>query len=540
MHTLRIAMAQLNFLLGDIQGNTEKIIHVAKKARDDLQANLIVFPELSLTAYPPEDLLLRPELHQRVREALMHLQKEINDIAVIVGHPDETKQGLYNAASVIENGKTIATYYKQHLPNYSVFDEKRYFIEGDNACVVTIKGVPLGITICEDLWEKGAMQQAVDEGAKCMINLNASPFRSDKHSVRENIMASRIKEEGGIPLVYVNLVGGQDELVFDGGSMVLDEKGKVKVSVPQFVEDVSVVELECEKTCHIQSESIANPLGEEETLYEALVLGVKDYITKNNFPGVLIGLSGGIDSALTLAIAVDALGSERVQAVLMPSQFTADISNDDAIALADALGVTYSTISIENCFETFKKSLDNEFKGTHEDVTEENIQARCRGVMLMALSNKFGKLVLTTGNKSEMAVGYATLYGDMAGGFAVLKDVPKTMVYQLAEFRNTRSAVIPTRTITRAPSAELRFEQTDQDSLPAYDILDPIMKLYVEENQSCAEIVKAGFERVAVEHIISLIDKNEYKRRQAPPGVRVSHRAFGRDWRYPITSGFYK
>ena len=536
--TLRIVMAQQNYLLGDIEGNAAKIIAAATQARDAMNADIIVFPELAITGYPPEDLLLRAELHERVRAALQTTQKSINDIYLIIGHPCSKDKHLFNAASVLYNGEFIAHYFKQHLPNYSVFDEKRYFKQGRQACLVNIKETPIAINICEDLWHHGTLQQACGAGAKLMISINASPFHVTKNREREQMLRQRQQQEGAIPIVYVNLVGGQDELVFDGCSMVVDAQGKVCCRAPAYQEALTPVTIKLKSTPVIKTTRFEQPLDDEAAIYQALVLGTHDYIVKNNFPGVLIGLSGGIDSALALTVACDAIGSDKIHAVLMPSRFTASISVEDAKILATNLGVSYSIISIEPSYNAFLSTLADEFAGLPEDITEENIQARCRGLILMALSNKTGKLVLTTGNKSEMAVGYATLYGDMVGGFAVLKDVPKTLVYQLSRYRNRHKIVIPQRTIDRAPTAELAADQTDQDSLPPYDILDQIIALYVEQDQSVAAIIAQGFDKETVAKTVKLIDSNEYKRRQGAPGIRISKRAFGRDWRYPITSGF--
>ncbi len=538
MTKLRIVMAQLNMLVGDIEGNAEKVIAAAERARDDLKADVVVFPELTLTGYPPEDLLLRPGLYTRVLAALEKVNLRVCDIDIVLGYPHAAAGGVYNAASLLRADKKVATYHKQHLPNYSVFDEKRYFAAGSEPCVVDIKGVPVGLTICEDIWQPGSVAQACAAGARLIININASPFHIEKGREREQAVRERVAE-GQVPLLYVNLVGGQDELVFDGGSFVIDSSGKITQQAPSFEEGLYLAEF------HIEGEVVtpcntecAVELSEEASAYNALVLGVRDYIEKNGFPGVVIGLSGGIDSALTLAIAVDAIGADRVEAVMMPSRYTAEISLTDARAEAEVLGVDYRVIPIEPAFKVFLDSLQGEFAGRDADTTEENIQARCRGIMLMAISNKKGKMVLTTGNKSEMAVGYATLYGDMVGGFGALKDVPKTLVFRLARYRNTLSPVIPERVISRPPSAELAADQKDSDSLPPYEILDSILEMYVEEDKCAEDIVAAGYEMETVRRVIRLVDANEYKRRQAPPGVRITRRAFGRDRRYPITSGF--
>lgn len=534
----RVVMAQLDFLVGDIAGNVDKIVTAAADARDRLRANLIVFPELTLTGYPPEDLLLRPGFIRQIDPALQRLCGEIHGIAAVVGCPLSTAEGLRNAAVVLDRGAIQARYFKQWLPNYSVFDEKRYFAPGEAAAVAEIAGVRVGVTICEDVWLPGPVAQAAEEGAQLLVNLNASPYHAGKGEQRLTALRHRVRE-GGIPIVYVNLVGGQDELVFDGGSLVVGADGALVQRAAFFSEGLYPVDFQIAagKALPIPGE-IAAEQGLEEGIYQALVLGVRDYVNKNGFPGAVLGLSGGIDSALTLAIAVDALGAERVEAVLMPSRYTADMSNTDAELEARALGVKYRLMPIEPAFQSFLEILQPVLAGRAADATEENLQARCRGVLLMAISNKTGKMVLTTGNKSETAVGYSTLYGDMAGGFAPIKDVLKTMVYRLAVWRNRQSPVIPQRVIDRPPSAELRPDQTDQDSLPPYEVLDAILHGYVEEDRSVEELINAGFDPATVERVARLVILNEYKRRQAAPGVRITPRAFGRDRRYPITSGF--
>ncbi len=540
MTTLRVALAQLNLLVGDVDGNAERVIVAALRARDELHADAVLFPELSLTGYPPEDLLLRPGLQLRVLRALEQVKQRVGGITVVVGLPYQAAGGSYNAAAVLRDGALLGVYHKQHLPNYSVFDEKRYFAAGGEACVVPIGGIPVGITICEDVWHPGPVAQAAAAGARLIFNLNASPYHINKGLEREEVLRKRVAESG-LPVAYVNLVGGQDELVFDGGSFVMDAMGEVTQRAPAFEESLTLAEFDLsDGVVHPRTAARAPTLALEASVYRALVLGVRDYVEKNGFRGVVIGLSGGIDSALTLAVAVDAIGAERVEAVMMPSRYTADISRDDAAIEAQALGVPYSVISIEPLFAAFLDSLKEEFAGTGSDTTEENIQARCRGVLLMAISNKKGKMVLTTGNKSEMAVGYATLYGDMAGGFDVLKDVPKTLVFRLAEYRNTLGSVIPQRVIDRPPSAELAPDQKDSDSLPPYPVLDAILERYVERDQCLEEIVAAGYDEQTVRRVLRMVDRNEYKRRQAAPGVRITRRAFGRDRRYPITSGYGK
>ncbi len=534
---LRIAAAQLDFLVGDISGNTQKIIKYSNKARDELNADIVVFPELAITGYPPEDLLLRSDFYKDVAAALKTLQDSIKGIYVIFGYPEKTTKDRFNAAMVLHNGKIIANYRKQKLPNYGVFDEKRYFVSDTKPCVINLFGVKIALSICEDLWFPGPMSKAAKNGAQLMISINASPFDMYKPSIREQVMSDRAKE-GGMPLIYVNCVGGQDELVFAGGTMVLNRTGEVVQHTDFFTEELIPIDFQLTPEIKpLEHKSLIIP-PVEERIYKALVMGVRDYIKKNHFPGAVIGLSGGIDSALTLAIAVDAIGAEKVETISMPSRYTRDMSVEDAEKQAKTQGVGFSIIPIEEMFEATLSSLAPEFEGLKPDVTEENIQARCRGILLMAVSNKKGSIVLSTGNKSEMSVGYSTLYGDMVGGFCVLKDVPKTMVYRLAEYRNKISPVIPERVITRAPSAELAEDQLDQNSLPDYPVLDGILELYIEHDKSVAEIVAAGFDEKIVKKIVTMVIRNEYKRRQAPPGVRITARAFGRDRRYPITSGF--
>ncbi|MDP1704925.1 MAG: NAD+ synthase [Sulfurimicrobium sp.] len=530
---MKVAIAQINCIVGDLSGNAAKIIDYANRAREK-GADILVTPELSLAGYPPEDLLLREGFYDACDEALFELAQRIGGITVVVGHPHQENGKRYNAASVLQSGKIIATYHKQRLPNHSVFDEIRYFSPGTEGCSFEVNGVRFGINICADIWEEGAPVCASQAGAKVLLVLNASPYHMNKQISRYEAVRERIGE-CGLPAVYVNLVGGQDELVFDGASFVMDANGNLVHQLPAFVEALRVVEFE--NVSPLPGEIVPEP-SLEENVYRALCLGVSDYVDKNGFPGVLLGLSGGIDSALVLAIAVDALGPGRVRAVMMPSQFTADISLHDAETMANTLGVHYSEISIKPVFDAFLDSLAGEFDQLPFDIAEENIQARIRGTLLMALSNKFGSIVVTTGNKSEMAVGYATLYGDMAGGFAVLKDVPKTLVYRLARYRNRLGPAIPERVITRAPSAELRQDQTDQDSLPPYEVLDAIMEAYVEQDMCPHDIIAMGFEERDVRRVIKLIDLSEYKRRQSPVGVRITPRGFGKDRRYPITSKY--
>lgn len=536
--SLKISLAQINLKVGDVQGNAERVLEAMRIARDQQQAHAVVFPELTLTGYPPEDLLLRPELIERVEGELARICSVCSGIDLILGYPRCKDGKLYNAAGVIREGQIVAEYFKTLLPNYSVFDEKRYFESGDRPCVFDLNGVPIGITICEDIWYKIPAAEAAEAGAKILLNLNASPFHMGKAPEREILLQKRAQETG-LSIIYLNLVGGQDELVFDGGSFVVSPEGELVQRAEFFKEAQPIVEFE-EQSGRFRPvpAGISPILAEEEAVYRALVMGVQDYVLKNGFKGAVLGLSGGIDSALTLAIAVDALGPEQVEVVLMPSRYTADMSNEDAIREAELLGVKHQIIPIEPAFNTFLEMLAGPFAGTRRDTTEENIQARCRGVLLMAISNKSGKILLTTGNKSEMSVGYATLYGDMAGGFAPIKDVPKLLVYRLAEYRNQAGEVIPQRVIERPPSAELAPDQKDSDSLPPYEILDPILARYIEQDQGVAEIVLAGFSEQAVRQVVRLVDRNEYKRRQAPPGVRITQRAFGRDRRYPLTNGF--
>ncbi|MEE8211957.1 MAG: NAD+ synthase [Acidiferrobacterales bacterium] len=536
--SLRIVMGQLNLLVGDIDGNADKLIRAANRARDEIGGDLIVFPELALTGYPPEDLLLRADLLERAEKGLAAIAGAVHGVDVIIGHPHRRGDRLYNAASVVHNGKIIATYLKQLLPNYGVFDEKRYFAPGNNPCVIDIHGVPVGVTICEDVWQAGPVEQSANAGAGVLVNLNGSPYHVNKIEDRIENVAQRARASS-VPIIYVNLVGGQDELVFDGESFVVDATGALTQRAAPFEEQLLAVDIDTSvRPMAPVAGTIEPQLGEIESVYQALVLGVRDYVDKNDFPGVVLGLSGGIDSGLTLAIAVDAIGADRVEAVMMPSRYTADMSLEDARAEAEALGVAYRVISIEPMFEAFFKGLADEFRGFAPGVTEENIQSRIRGVLLMAISNKTGKMVLATGNKSEMAVGYATLYGDMVGGFAAIKDVPKTLVYRLAEYRNQIQAAIPRRVIEREPSAELAADQKDTDTLPPYNLLDAILERYVERDLGPEEIAAAGFDFTTVQKVVRMVDRNEYKRRQAAPGVRITPRAFGRDRRYPITSGF--
>ena len=535
MKTVRVAMVQDNFLVGDIRGNADKIIDLSKAAREK-GADLVMFPELALVAYPPEDLLYRPRFIKQVDIELARIQSQLSDIDVLLGVPEYIDRQLYNSAVWLRNGKRIASYHKRVLPNYSVFDEMRYFTAGSQSVVVELHGVHFGLAICEDVWNESSLAEAKAEGAEVVLVINASPFHIGKYDERVSMLAQRSRENS-TPVLYLNTVGGQDELVFDGESLVMSETGELISRAPAFEASVDFVEVKPGHVSIIEKTDVT-ALSEVEAIYKALVLGVKDFVHKNGFTGVVIGLSGGVDSALTLAIAVDALGAEHVHAVMMPSQYTADMSRDDAETEAVALGVKYDIIPIESVFNSFLGLLEEAFEGKEADTTEENIQARCRGLILMAISNKTGRMVLTTGNKSEMAVGYSTLYGDMSGGFAPLKDVSKTRVYQLCRYRNTLADVIPERVLTRPPSAELRPDQCDQDSLPDYDVLDRILELSVEQDMPMDEIIASGLDSAVVEQVVGMVQRNEYKRRQAAPGVRITRRAFGRDRRYPITSGY--
>lgn len=534
---VRLVLAQLNLHVGDIKGNLQRLVDAAVHARDELQADAILFPELALCGYPPEDLLLRSNRQERIERALQELAERVVDIRMLVGYPWQQDGHCFNRVALIGEGGVEASYDKQMLPNYKVFDEKRYFSEGNAPCVVDIGGLPVALSICEDIWHPGPMLQARAAGARLMLNINASPFHMGKQVEREDTLRQRCAE-GGMPVLYVNQVGGQDELVFDGGSLAMAANGDIALRAPAFVEGLYPLDIEFDESgVRLQQAQLA-PLPElEASVYQALVVGVRDYIGKNGFKSVLLGLSGGIDSALSMAVAVDALGADRVEAVMMPYHYTSEISIHDAAEQATSQGVTYRVMPIAPMVEAFMGGLAPVFEGMPRDNTEENLQARCRAVLLMALSNKSGALVLTTSNKSEVAVGYSTLYGDMAGGFDVLKDVPKTLVYRLSEYRNTLGQVIPQRVIDRPPSAELAPDQKDEDSLPPYPVLDEILRLYVEHDQSAQDIIHAtGFDEALVTRILRLVDLNEYKRRQAPIGPRVTQRGFGRDRRLPITA----
>ena len=541
--SLKLALAQANFLVGDVGGNATRVIDLAARAARE-GADLVAFPELALAGYPPEDLLFHRGFRAQVDAALTRVAAASANgaAAILVGHPEYTASGIFNAATLYAQGSEQARHRKSCLPNYRVFDEKRYFRAGAQATVIAHRGFRIGVLVCEDIWEPGPAQLAKAQGAEFLIVLNASPFEQYKQAQRERVLRERIADVR-LPVAYVNLVGGQDELVFDGQSFVMNAAGELVLRAPAYDESLTMVEFSRDAAGGVAVRALTAPaivaeLSAEASIYRALVQGVRDYVGKHAFPGVVLGLSGGIDSALTLAIAVDALGAQNVQAVMMPSRYTADMSREDAAEQARALGVRYSVIPIEGMFEATLAALEGEFAGLPVDATEENIQSRCRMLILMGISNKTGKMLLTTGNKSEMAVGYATLYGDMAGGFAPIKDCSKLVVYRLCAYRNSLGAVIPQRVIDRPPSAELRPDQKDSDSLPPYEILDPILESFIEDDLAVDEIVARGFDRATVGRVLDLVKRNEYKRRQAPPGVRISRRAFGRDWRYPITNGY--
>ncbi len=530
---MKIAIAQLNFTVGDLAGNAAKIIDAATRARV-AGAGLLLTTELALSGYPPEDLLLRDDFFRACDQEFRRIVSGIRGITLVLGHPHQTGGKRYNAASVVRDGAVVATYLKRTLPNYTVFDEERYFDSGEEPCVFEHEGLRIGINICADVWEEPAAKAAREAGAQLLLVLNASPYHINKQLTRYEVVRERVGKTG-MSVVYANQVGGQDELVFDGASFAVDGRGELTHQLPAFAEALSLVEFV--NGIPVKGE-VAPTVSLEQDVYAALTMGVRDYLGKNGFPGALLGLSGGIDSALTLAVAVDALGADKVHAVMMPSQYTAGMSCQDAQEQARIMGVRYSEIAIRPVFDAFRAALADEFKGLAEDVTEENLQARIRGTLLMAMSNKTGAIVLTTGNKSEMGTGYATLYGDMAGGFAVLKDIKKTLVYRLAEYRNALAPVIPRRVIDRAPSAELRPDQKDQDSLPPYDVLDAIMEAYVEYYRSPQEIAAMGYAPADVDRVVKLIRISEYKRRQSPVGIRITSRGFGKDWRYPITNKF--
>ncbi len=533
-------MAQLNLVVGDVDGNTSRIAAAAVEARDRHRGDVVLLPELAVSGYPPEDLLFHSGMRLQVGRSIERLKQEVHGITLIAGYPEYEGTKIFNSAIVIRDGVVLANHRKACLPNYRVFDEKRYFTPGTLPTIVEFNGIKAAVLVCEDVWDAEPALHARQAGAEVLLVINASPYEVDKQIQREQEIARARVGETHVPLVFLNLIGGQDELVFDGNSFVMDAQGQITTRAPAFAEGLYPVDFTRDSSGAIR------PLGgdvvplqtQEESVYGALVQGTRDYVDKHRFPGVVLGLSGGVDSALTLVIAVDALGADRVHSVAMPSRYTSQMSKDDAALQASWLKVRHSEISIEGMFEATLAALKDEFAGRPPDTAEENIQSRCRGVLLMGISNKTGRMLLTTGNKSEMAVGYATLYGDMAGGFAPIKDCSKVLVYRLCAWRNARSQVIPARVMERPPSAELRHEQKDTDSLPPYEILDPILEAFIEEDLSVDQIAARGFDRATVGRILDLVKRNEYKRRQAPPGVRVSGRAFGRDWRYPITSGY--
>lgn len=533
---LVIALAQINPVVGDVAGNAEKIIQWSRQALQEFHADVIVFPELTLTGYPPEDLLFRLQFIQQVESAISEIEQNNPGLTIVFGAVSQAQNKLFNSAIILQPAQPVKTYAKHCLPNYGVFDEQRYFQPGKDACIVDVKGTRLGITVCEDIWYPQPCALAVEQGAQMILNLNASPFHASKHSERIIQVKQRVSESK-VPVCYVNMVGGQDELVFDGFSFVVDAEQNLTTIAAGFEQCLTVVSLDENQRLTSLTDSVEDR-SENHKLYEALVTATQDYVLKNGFKKVVLGLSGGIDSAMVLAIAVDALGAEAVQAIMMPYHYTADISISDASEQARMLGVKYSEIPISEPVTAFMQALESEFVGLQKDVTEENLQARSRGVILMAISNKTGAMLLTTGNKSEMSVGYATLYGDMAGGFAPLKDVSKLKVYELANYRNTISPAIPQRVIDRPPSAELAPDQKDEDSLPPYEVLDVILEMYIEKERSVADIIDMGYSEEDVKRVAWLVDVSEYKRRQSPPGVRVTQKAFGKERRYPITSGF--
>jgi NAD+ synthase (glutamine-hydrolysing) len=535
--SLNISIAQINVCVGDLSANTEQIINSIQVARDQYNTDVLVFPELVISGYPPEDLLLRPHFLEKIADRLQEIAQYAQGITVILGTATQKNHSLYNQAVVLADGKVIAEYNKRQLPNYRVFDEKRYFQAGSQPCVVDIAGVKLGVLVCEDIWHSPTVTNTISAGAEALCVLNASPFRLHKSLQRQQLLQQH-SSNYACPIIYSNLVGGQDELIFDGESLAYDATGRCVFQAPSFEAGIYVFELAIDQA----GQAIAlHQDSENASIYQALVLGLRDYVQKNGFSGALLGLSGGIDSALTLAIAVDALGADKVEAVMMPFHYTADISIHDAQQQAETMGVKYREIAIAPMFDAFMDALSSEFTGLAADTTEENIQARSRGVLLMALSNKLGKMLLATGNKSEMSVGYATLYGDMAGGFAPLKDVFKLRVYALSRYRNSiDKEVIPLRVIEREPSAELAPDQIDSDSLPPYDILDDILQRFIEQYQSVEEISATGHDADVVQRVAQMVLLNEYKRRQSAPGIRISQRDFGKDRRYPITSAYRK
>lgn len=534
---ITIVLGQLNLTVGDITGNTNKMIAAAQQARDELHADMIVFPELALSGYPPEDLVLRHDFTQAVQHALHKLAHGVLNIMMVVGYPERTPMGVFNSAAVLFNGQQIANHRKQKLPNYGVFDEKRYFQLGTEPTIINYKNINIAITVCEDLWFPEPIQDAVKAGAQLVLSINASPFDYEKPQARINVLRHRIKESG-LPIIYVNLIGGQDDLFFDGNSMVMDQNGNICIG-GEFAKE-QLITVIIDEQLNITPQALPAVQSFDAQIYQALVLATRDYVIKNGFHQVLLGLSGGIDSALTCAIAVDALGNNNVEAILLPSRYTATESITLAEDLVKNLNIKHETISIEPSFKAFLRSLKIDTKEPPHTISVQNMQARCRAILLMALSNDRNQLLLNTGNKSEMAVGYCTLYGDMAGAYAVLKDVFKTEIFRLAHYRNSLGSVIPEEIINRVPTAELAPGQRDEDSIPPYAVLDPILKRYVEADQSIDEIIAAGFVEKTVKRAIDLVSRNEYKRRQAPPGPRISPRAFGRERRFPITSKFLR
>ena len=537
---ISVGIIQENPIVGDIEGN----LNLAISAIEDLSSNgspdIFLFSEMFITGYPPEDLILRDDLLKYAYDAVKKLSEVKPESFVVIGYPKKEGDLIYNCAGVLRNHSIITEYKKQELPNYKVFDEKRYFEPGSSPGIFEVSGFRVALSVCEDIWHEKVIKQAYDNKADLILNINASPYHLKKIENRKELLINH-SSKYSLPIVYANQIGGQDELVFDGTSMAIDGRGKQVIQLAKFKKDLKTIIFEDKEGClEAHSEMIIPDDNELEEVYQALVVGARDYIEKNKFPGAIIGSSGGIDSALTAAIAADAIGADKVRTFMMPFEYTSDMSIEDAAELANNLGIKHSTIPIGQIYDSFSCSLEDEFSGKEKDITEENLQSRCRGVILMALSNKSGDLVLTTGNKSETAVGYSTLYGDTAGGFCVLKDVPKTMVYELSKYRNTISKVIPERIIERPPSAELAPDQKDSDSLPDYDILDKIIELYVEQDKSKEEIANIGVDKKIVDRVIRLIDLSEYKRRQAPLGVKITSRGFGKDRRYPITNKFLK
>ena len=536
MSVLRIIVAQQSIAVGTVRENTQLIIRTIQHVRDVLKADIVVFPELALSGYPPEDLLFRVDFHQQVKSALDEVCQHVTGIDVVLGYPDFQAGQTYNAACVIRDKNIILNYHKQFLPNFGVFDEKRYYATGNKPGIFTNKGVKIGLIICQDIWHPEPIEQAKQAGAQVILCPNASPFETTKAEIREEVIRERISEQG-LPVIYSHFICGQDDVIFDGGSFAMDKDFSIAAYAPFFEETLLPVEIDT-NTLKLIPTKITPKTEEVERTYQALVFAVREYVNKNNIPGALVGVSGGIDSALVLALAVDALGKKRVQAVLLPSAYTSELSMRLADELLKNIGVHSTCISIENAYNDFTKDLTPLFKDGLADLTQQNLQARCRGIIMMALSNQTSHIVLTTSNKSETAVGYSTLYGDMAGGFSPLKDVYKTFVYRLAKYRNTITPIIPEEIITRPPTAELAPNQRDQDTLPPYEILDQILEEYVEKDRSISDIVDLGFNEALVRNVIKMIDRNEYKRRQAPIGPRITPRAFGRERRYPITSGF--